>query len=84
MTGYCLAPASGSLTYSLRALKRGGGGNVSTSQEGRVMAREGLPSRLSRMALESGPGSTVEVGLRLYREGVLVAETSQTYPAEEE
>jgi hypothetical protein len=80
VTAYCQAGKEGKVRYRMDTLKQGPSGASKSSQSGETVIVPNGPTALSRLNLGISPDDHYRITLKLFENGVLVAEEKLVYP----
>jgi hypothetical protein len=83
VTAYCRAGKEGKVRYRMETSKQGPSGASKSSQSGEAVIVPNAPTALSRLNLGLSPGDRYRITLKLYENGVLVAEKKLVYPEDQ-
>ena len=80
VTAYCRGGKEGRVRYRMDTSKRGASGASNSSQSGVAEVVPNEPTALSRLNLGLSPDDHYRITLKLFENGVLVAEEKLVYP----
>ena len=80
VTAYCSAGKEGRVRYRMDTSKRGPSGASNSTQSGTAVIVPNVPTALSRLNLGISPDDHYCITLKLFENGVLVAEGKLVYP----